>query len=78
MLTHHTAQVEYFGQNLNGMAFTQHGWVQSYGSRYVRPPLVVSDIEFVAPMTVKEFAVSSTLLSGLKPCIRHVVCNNSL
>ncbi|WP_261979183.1 5-methyltetrahydropteroyltriglutamate--homocysteine S-methyltransferase, partial [Buchnera aphidicola] len=30
--------VEYFGENLNGFAFTKHGWVQSYGSRYVKPP----------------------------------------
>eukprot|EP00798_Chlamydomonas_sp_ICE-L_P023424 gene23424-30705_t len=36
-----TDMVEYFGQALEGMLFTQHGWVQSYGSRYVRPPLIV-------------------------------------
>src|SRR5690606_7418253 len=33
--------VQYFGEQLSGYAFTKHGWVQSYGSRYVRPPLVV-------------------------------------
>ncbi|KAG8948123.1 methionine-synthesizing 5- methyltetrahydropteroyltriglutamate--homocysteine methyltransferase [Tulasnella sp. 424] len=45
--------VQYFGELLNGFVFTQHGWVQSYGSRYVRPPIVVSDVSRSAPMTVK-------------------------
>ena len=50
--------MEYFGQALEGMLFTQHGWVQSYGSRYVRPPLIVGDIAFTRPMTVDEFQAS--------------------
>jgi 5-methyltetrahydropteroyltriglutamate--homocysteine methyltransferase len=40
------------------MAFTEHGWVQSYGSRYVRPPLVVDNIVYKGAMTVDEFKVS--------------------
>jgi len=45
--------VQYFGEQLNGFVFTQNGWVQSYGSRYVRPPIVVSDVSRPGPMTVK-------------------------
>jgi 5-methyltetrahydropteroyltriglutamate--homocysteine methyltransferase len=45
--------VQYFGELLNGFVFTQNGWVQSYGSRYVRPPIIVSDVSRSAPMTVK-------------------------
>ena len=44
--------VEYFGEQLSGFAFTQHGWVQSYGSRYVKPPIIFGDIERPKPMTV--------------------------
>lgn len=36
--------VEYFGLKLGGYHFTEQGWVQSYGSRYVRPPIVTGDI----------------------------------
>ncbi|KAL2214255.1 cobalamin-independent methionine synthase [Sarocladium strictum] len=46
--------VQFFGERLNGYAFTTHAWVQSYGSRCVRPPIVVGDISRPAPMTVKE------------------------
>ncbi|KAF8607707.1 cobalamin-independent methionine synthase [Ceratobasidium sp. AG-I] len=45
--------VQYFGERLNGFVFTQNGWVQSYGSRYVRPPIIVSDVSRPSPMTVK-------------------------
>ncbi|KAI0030701.1 cobalamin-independent methionine synthase [Vararia minispora EC-137] len=45
--------VQYFGELLNGFVFTQNGWVQSYGSRYVRPPIIVSDVSRPGPMTVK-------------------------
>ncbi|KAI9574719.1 cobalamin-independent synthase [Boletus coccyginus] len=45
--------VQYFGEQLNGFVFTQNGWVQSYGSRYVRPPIIVSDVSRPKPMTVK-------------------------
>lgn len=53
--------VEYFGVQLGGLAFTLHGWVQSYGSRYVRPPIIHADVVFTAPMTVREFAVAQQL-----------------
>ncbi len=52
-----TDMVEYFGVQLDGMWFTEAGWVQSYGSRCVRPPLVVGDVKFVQPMTVWEYKV---------------------
>lgn len=45
--------VQYFAEQLTGVVFTQHGWVQSYGSRYVRPPIIVGDIARPAPMTVE-------------------------
>jgi 5-methyltetrahydropteroyltriglutamate--homocysteine methyltransferase len=45
--------VEYFGEQLNGYAFTQNGWVQSYGSRCVKPPLLFGDITRINPMSVK-------------------------
>ncbi|KAH9951644.1 cobalamin-independent methionine synthase [Amylocystis lapponica] len=44
--------VQYFGEQLEGFVFTQNGWVQSYGSRYVRPPIIVSDVSRPGPMTV--------------------------
>lgn len=44
--------VEYFGEQLEGFAFTQHGWVQSYGSRYVKPPIIFGDVSRPKPMTV--------------------------
>lgn len=46
--------VQYFGEQLKGFAFTSNGWVQSYGSRYVRPPVIVGDVSRPAAMTVKE------------------------
>ncbi|KAG6821606.1 hypothetical protein H0H93_000115 [Arthromyces matolae] len=45
--------VQYFGEQLHGFVFTQNAWVQSYGSRYVRPPIIVSDVSRPGPMTVK-------------------------
>lgn len=44
--------VEYFGEQLSGFAFTQNGWVQSYGSRCVKPPIIFGDVDRPAPMTV--------------------------
>lgn len=44
--------VQYFGEQLSGFAFTRHGWVQSYGSRYVRPPILFGDVSRPEPMTV--------------------------
>ncbi len=44
--------VEYFGELLEGFAFTRHGWVQSYGSRCVKPPILYGDVVRPEPMTV--------------------------
>ncbi|MGE3065203.1 MAG: 5-methyltetrahydropteroyltriglutamate--homocysteine S-methyltransferase [Hyphomicrobiaceae bacterium] len=44
--------VEYFGEQLTGFAFTQNGWVQSYGSRCVKPPVIFGDVSRPRPMTV--------------------------
>ena len=45
--------VEYFGENLNGYVFTQKAWVQSYGTRYVKPPIIWGDISRRSPITVE-------------------------
>lgn len=45
--------VEYFGEQLEGFAFTEHGWVQSYGSRCVKPPVIYGDISRPQAMTVE-------------------------
>jgi len=45
--------VQYFGEQLSGFVFTKHGWVQSYGSRCVRPPILFGDVSRPQPMTVK-------------------------
>jgi 5-methyltetrahydropteroyltriglutamate--homocysteine methyltransferase len=44
--------VEYFGEQLSGFAFTVNGWVQSYGSRCVKPPIIYGDVSRPNPMTV--------------------------
>ncbi|WP_311750686.1 5-methyltetrahydropteroyltriglutamate--homocysteine S-methyltransferase [Proteus columbae] len=44
--------VEYFGEHFDGYVFTQNGWVQSYGSRCVKPPVIIGDISRPAPITV--------------------------
>ena len=45
--------VEYFGSKMNGYVFTQYAWVQSYGTRCVKPPVVWGDISRTAPITVE-------------------------
>jgi 5-methyltetrahydropteroyltriglutamate--homocysteine methyltransferase len=57
-----TDMVEYFGEQLDGFAFTTNGWVQSYGSRCVKPPIIYADVNRSFPMTVKwiEYAQSLT------------------
>ena len=45
--------VEYFGEQLAGFAFTEHGWVQSYGTRYVKPPIIFGDVSRPRAMTVR-------------------------
>lgn len=54
--------VEFFGEQLDGFAFTKNGWVQSYGSRYVKPPVIYGDVSRPKPMTTywSEFAQSLT------------------
>ena len=54
--------VEYFGEMLDGFAFTQNAWVQSYGSRCVKPPLIYGDVNRENPMTVEwiRYAQSKT------------------
>lgn len=49
-----TDMVEFFGEKLEGFAFTQNGWVQSYGSRCVKPPIIYGDVAFDVAMTVAE------------------------
>ncbi len=45
--------VQYFAEHLDGFAVTEHGWVQSYGTRYVRPPILHGDVSRPGPMTVR-------------------------
>ncbi|QLB13703.1 methionine synthase (B12-independent) [Bisgaardia hudsonensis] len=54
--------VEYFGELLDGFAFTKFGWVQSYGSRCVKPPVIYGDVARPTPMTVRwsQYAQSLT------------------
>ena len=54
--------VEYFGEQLDGFAFTKLGWVQSYGSRCVKPPIIFGDVVRTKPMTVRwsQYAQSLT------------------
>jgi 5-methyltetrahydropteroyltriglutamate--homocysteine methyltransferase len=53
--------VEYFGEQLEGFVFTANGWVQSYGSRYVKPPIIFGDVHRPKPMTVRWSAFAQTL-----------------
>ena len=70
--------VQYFGERLNGYVFTTHAWVQSYGSRCVRPPIIVGDVSRPAPMTVKESKYAASIskkpmkgmLTGPITCLR--------
>jgi len=53
--------VEYFGEQLDGFAFTRNGWVQSYGSRCVKPPVIYGDVSRPEPMTVRWSAYAASL-----------------
>jgi 5-methyltetrahydropteroyltriglutamate--homocysteine methyltransferase len=53
--------VEYFGEQLAGFAFTQHGWVQSYGSRCVKPPIIFGDVSRPKPMTIEWASYAQSL-----------------
>ncbi|MCZ4610741.1 5-methyltetrahydropteroyltriglutamate--homocysteine S-methyltransferase [Streptomyces sp. Lzd4kr] len=55
--------VQYFAERLTGYLATQHGWVQSYGTRYVRPPILAGDISRPEPMTVRWTAYAQSLTS---------------
>ncbi|GAB2958143.1 5-methyltetrahydropteroyltriglutamate--homocysteine S-methyltransferase [Micromonospora polyrhachis] len=55
--------VQYFGEQLDGFAATEHGWVQSYGSRCVRPPIIYGDVARKAPMTVEWSIYAQSLTS---------------
>ncbi|MDG0813402.1 5-methyltetrahydropteroyltriglutamate--homocysteine S-methyltransferase [Cohnella rhizosphaerae] len=58
-----TDMVEFFGEKLAGFAFTAKGWVQSYGSRCVKPPVIYGDVELPEPMTVAETVYAQSLTS---------------
>jgi 5-methyltetrahydropteroyltriglutamate--homocysteine methyltransferase len=53
--------VEYFGEQLEGFVFTQNGWVQSYGTRCVKPPIIYGDVSRPLPMTVRWSAFAQSL-----------------
>ncbi|OIN85254.1 MAG: 5-methyltetrahydropteroyltriglutamate--homocysteine S-methyltransferase [Alphaproteobacteria bacterium CG1_02_46_17] len=53
--------VEYFGEQLQGYTFSQNGWVQSYGSRYVKPPIIFGDVSRPHPMTVEWSSYAQSL-----------------
>ncbi|MFJ1614158.1 5-methyltetrahydropteroyltriglutamate--homocysteine S-methyltransferase [Streptomyces sp. NPDC087228] len=53
--------VQYFAEQLTGYLATQHGWVQSYGTRYVRPPVLAGDISRPEPMTVRWTSYAQSL-----------------
>ena len=53
--------VQYFGEQLSGFVFTQHAWVQSYGSRCVRPPIIYGDVSRPHPMTVEWWRYAQSL-----------------
>ncbi|MFJ7199009.1 MULTISPECIES: 5-methyltetrahydropteroyltriglutamate--homocysteine S-methyltransferase [unclassified Streptomyces] len=53
--------VQYFAEQLTGYLATRHGWVQSYGTRYVRPPILAGDISRPSPMTVRWTSYAQSL-----------------
>lgn len=57
--------VEYFGEQLGGFAFTQNGWVQSFGSRCVKPPIIYGDVSRPKPMTVDWSRYAQSLTNKL-------------
>ncbi|EGG23812.1 5-methyltetrahydropteroyltriglutamate-homocysteine-S-methyltransferase [Cavenderia fasciculata] len=56
-----TDMVEFFGEYLQGFSFTSNGWVQSYGSRCVKPPIIYGDVQRRSPMTVELATYSQSL-----------------
>jgi 5-methyltetrahydropteroyltriglutamate--homocysteine methyltransferase len=59
-----TDMVEFFGEQLEGFAFTSNGWVQSYGSRCVKPPILYGDVSRPKPMTVDIARYAQSLTSS--------------
>lgn len=57
--------VEHFGENLEGYLFTKKAWVQSYGTRCVKPPIIWSDIKRIAPITVEYSVYAQSLTKKL-------------
>lgn len=57
--------VEYFGELLQGFTFTQNGWVQSYGSRCVKPPIIYGDVKRTKPMTLEWSVYAQSLTNQL-------------
>lgn len=53
--------VEFFGEKLQGFLVTKYGWVQSYGSRAVKPPVIYGDVKWTEPLTVKETLYAQSL-----------------
>lgn len=53
--------VEYFGENLSGFIFSQNGWVQSYGTRCVKPPIIFGDVAWDKPITVDYLTYAQSL-----------------
>lgn len=53
--------VEFFGEKLDGFLVTKFGWVQSYGSRAVKPPIIYGDIKWTAPLTIDETVYAQSL-----------------
>lgn len=53
--------VEYFGEQLDGFAFSENGWVQSYGSRCVKPPILYGDVSRPSPMTTEWIGYAQSL-----------------
>jgi 5-methyltetrahydropteroyltriglutamate--homocysteine methyltransferase len=56
-----TDMVEFFAEKMDGVAFTQQGWLLSYGTRVYRPPIIYGDVARTEPMTVKETAFAQSL-----------------
>ena len=57
--------VEYFGEQLDGFTFTRNGWVQSYGSRCVKPPIIFGDVSRPRPMTVEWATYAQSLTNRI-------------
>lgn len=53
--------VEFFGERLDGFLVTKFGWVQSYGSRAVKPPIIYGDVKWTAPLTIDETVYAQSL-----------------